>query len=144
MKNFSNSNFTNNQKINEKTIISREIENIYQFLVANVSNTSVVVKEKLSKWASCQSLISIYRISDLKKYSTFKDGKALKVKPIVSFGFYPSVYDPERLGSIAIYGDNAKQYVDILNQTRQIFGYPILSVKAEVGLRWFADVRIKY
>lgn len=141
-KNF-NSTLVNNQKVNNKTQIECEIEAIFKFLVDEVSESSVVKKESLSRWTSCCEFISIYRNADLRKEAAI--GKAHKgnVRPIVSFGFYPSVYQPERLGSIAIYGEDAMHYCRMLEQSRSIFGYKILRVKTEMGMRLFVDVKLR-
>ena len=123
-------NFKNNE---EKSSIEVKINNIFHLLCEQVSESSVVVKEKLSRWACCKGIISVYSISDVNNR---------KADPIASFAFYPSIYEPTERGSIAIYVEDAKNYLDVLRRRSSLFVYEIKEVRAEIGRRLFVDVRL--
>lgn len=136
-KNFE-SNKANKNFDNAKTSIEAKINNIFQTLNQQVSDSVVVVRESLSPWASCKGLMSVYRTSD----NIFQNNNKCKSRPIARFAFYPDIYDGTKIGSIAIYGDDAKCYLEMLRKRQTIFGYKIKEVRAEVGMRLFVDVRL--
>lgn len=129
-----------NQKKSANSSIEEAINNIFQTLTDQVSESSMVVKEKLSRWASCKGIISVYGKMDLKK----QNGNAGKARPIATFAFYPGIYEPTKLGSVAIYGADAKNYLEMLRKSSSLFGYEIKEVRAEMGMRLFVDVRLEF
>lgn len=133
------SNLINNQ-FSTNSSIEKAINNILQTLNDQLSESSVAVKEKLSRWASCKGIISVYRKSDIKRLN----GKNTDALPLVKLAFYPGIYDPSKLGSIAIYGAEAKNYLELLRKQSSLFGYKIKEVRAELGLRLFVDVRLEF
>ena len=134
-----NKKFTENSFNNSKLTIEKSISNIFDFLVANTSENSVVVKEKLLRWSSSAGIISIYPASDYKKVGA-KDSKGCS-RATATFAFYPSIYDNTKLGSVAIYGTDVRAYLESLKKTTSMFGYPIKEVRAEMGMRLFVDVK---
>lgn len=136
-KNF-NSNSVNNQKSNVKSI-DAEINNIFQSLKSQVSEARIVVKEILPRLSSCKGIISVYNKSDIKN----QKNNPIKAKSIATFSIYPGIYDPTKIGSIAIYGADAVYYLEMLRKRSTLFGYEIKEVRAEMGMRVFVDVKLK-
>lgn len=128
MKNFksnSNSNSTNTQNLNN------QIETIYRMLATQASDNSKVKKEKPKRGSSCKSIISIFD-------SSREDARLCQ-----SYAFYSSTYFPDKLGSVAIYGDNVSQLYGQLKKTGYLFGHRIRGIKVEMGRRPFIDVTLK-
>lgn len=61
--------------------------------------------------------------------------------PERTFVFYPDPLDPSRLGSVAVYGSDARDTADALNRSNFIFGHRIKRAKVEFGRRPFVDVK---
>jgi len=61
--------------------------------------------------------------------------------PYRSFVFYPDPLIPSRLGSVAVYGPDARDTAEAINRAGLIFGHKILQVKIEFGRRPFVDVK---
>lgn len=134
-----NNDFTKNSINNSNLTIKKSINNIFEFLTAEVSERSVVVKEQLTRWSVSVGIISIYSAVEYKKAET-KDLKS-GLQPIATFAFYPNVYEPSKIGSVAIYSANARVYLESLKKMPSLFGYQIKEIRAEIGMRLFVDVR---
>lgn len=134
-----NNDFTKNSINNSNLTIKKSINNIFEFLTAEVSERSVVVKEQLTRWSVSVGIISIYSAVEYKKAES-KDLKS-GLQPIATFAFYPNVYEPSKIGSVAIYSANARVYLESLKKMSSLFGYQIKEIRAEIGMRLFVDVR---
>lgn len=137
--------------------IENELESVYNFLQANSSENTVVVREKVPKRLSCKGIISVYRTTDLagqRKEDTnsgvaHSEGspsgvpkKPLRVRPRVRYVFYDDIYRHKRLGSIAIYGENIFLIYLSIKKSHSIFGHRVVEVSIKRGLQLFVDVRI--
>lgn len=120
--------------------IDQTISSIFRILSKDASDNSVAVREKPSKTSTfCKGMISIYNRNDLRRQ---EEDKAFKATPSVRYAFYPDTYNPSRLGSIAIYGENAPTLYTFIKRQKTIFGQAVSSVSVEYGRRPFIDVRL--
>lgn len=146
-----------NFKFNSSNSFECAINSIFRILSTNASENSVVVRESGIKGGYCKALISVFNRSDLKRqaeeeveyHTHLRRGadrssiaKPFVAKPVVRYAFYPSTYNSERLGSVAIYGENIAPLYTIINRNRSLFGYNVISADIEMGMRPFLDVRL--
>ncbi|MDE6443760.1 MAG: hypothetical protein K2K64_04985 [Muribaculaceae bacterium] len=121
--------------------IDQTISSIFRILSTTASDNSVVVRERPSKTATfCKGIISVFDRNDIRRQ---EEDKTFRATPIVRYAFYPDTYNPSRIGSIAIYGENAHTLCAIIRKQRAIFGQSVISVSIEKGLRPFIDVRLR-
>ena len=120
--------------------IEREINVILNLIDANLKEGLAVEKIRPSKGSTfCKGIINIYRKSDFERK---KDDRSYKALPLESNAFYGETYKPDRIGSVAIYGEGA--FVKCLALKRQgfLFGKRIISATVEQGRRPFVDVKL--
>ena len=142
---------------NQGATIEQEIDSIFQLLVSQLSEKSVVVIERPSKGVSCKGVIIIYNRHELKRQrneqSAYENAlragqpkssliRPFKAKPVLMYAFYPDTVNPKRLGSVAIYGENVMADHIRFKKGDSLFGRTIISVKVEMGIRPFLDVRL--
>ena len=87
----------------------------------------------------CKGMINIYRAEDRQRKEADKSFKAI---PVVSYAFYTDIFFPSRIGSVAIYGENAFNRCFILKKRGFFFGKKIISANVEYGLRPFVGVKL--
>lgn len=119
--------------------IEEEITSIFKSLKSTLHPGMVAEMCKPSKnQSSCKGIIDVYRAEDLQK----KEKNGFKVKPIERYAFYADIYNPERIGSVAIYGDNAVYRYDLIRARHFFFGHRIVGATVEIGMRPYVDVKL--
>lgn len=136
--------------------IEQAINSIYNQISDNASETMCVCKEKPAKGSACVGIVSVYSKADLARQNqemtefglhprgiASGDGqqKPYRARPLVKYAFYPSVYNPDCIGSVAIYGSNGLVQYPLLKKRMQLFGRRISSVEIEQGARLFLSVK---
>lgn len=138
-------------------LIQRDINSIYQTLKHKASDNQVIVFERPDRYRSCKATISIYSSADILRQkeeeaayrmdiAAFNGQKKIKkpnrAKPQTMYAFYPDILDPNKLGSVAIYGDcpEATRSRILINGT--LFGHLVKRAVIEKGLRPFVDVTL--
>lgn len=125
-------NNSNKSKANQSQI-ELTIGSIFQHLSATLGEGYKVVREKpKKKGVSCRELIKVFDSS--------RSGN--EWKPVVVYAFYPKVEASNRLGSIAIYCDNALVRHILICKNRSLFGIPVKESRLEMGKRPFVDVTL--
>lgn len=119
---------------------NQDIKRIFRILTLHASEGTVVEFEKARKGSCCIGIINILSRENKNRQDA---GTLDKATPIVRFAFYPNVYFPDRLGSVAIYGENAMVLCNQLRNRRTFFGMDIIDVSVEYGRRPFVDVRLR-
>lgn len=120
--------------------IQSEIDRIFNLLEMQADDDTVVKTEKPRPGAGCRGMICIF---DREEWHRGLTEKGYKATPIVRYAFYPDVYFPSRLGSVAIYGADAATTCRVLNSRRDLFGLRVSSAAVEYGRRPFVDVRLR-
>ncbi len=137
--------------------IEREIRSIFRGLTANASEHEVIVIEKDDKGTYRKAMIRVYKQADLDRQKeeetiyrerlargenrTERD-KPYKAHPIVMYALYPDTYDSTKLGSIAIYGDDAPMRRTLILKQGSLFGRKVVSANLEMCHRLFVDVKL--
>lgn len=122
-----------------KVTIEQEIGNIFQLLTLNADENTLVKRVNPARGRSCKGEIDVYRRSARHGADGEQDVKDVLVARYV---FYPSTYYPTRLGSVAIYCENAAILCGQLQKDRVLFGHRIVGAQMEWGRRPFVDVRL--
>lgn len=129
--------------------IELEIRSILNSVNSKVSENETVVISQGDKNVARKAAISIYRREDLlrqkEEESAKRKGlieKSFKAVPRVMYAFYPSVADQNKLGSIAIYGENPSGTCSIIQKLGSLFGHKVLRASLEMGRRMFVDVTL--
>ena len=131
-------NFKNNSR--NANSAERVISVIFNHLSENVSENLEVKKASLARMSKyCKGVINIYRKDDLKRAS---EDKKFTAKPVESYSFYGDTYNPAKIGSVAIYGDDALNRCLNLRLNGFLFGHKIRKATVEQGLRPFVDVQL--
>lgn len=146
-----------NFNLNSEKSFESQINTIFNSLSSTLSDSSVVVKERVRPGSLCKGLIAVFSRAELKRrteeekeyHILLRQGyrkedlqKPFKATPSVKYAFYASNVEPERLGSIAIYGANLTPLLLMLNKSRILFGYRVISTSVEMGARPFLDVKL--
>ena len=120
--------------------IEQEITAIFNGMATTLKEGLVAEKTRPSKGASfCKGIINIFKAEDFHRKNADKSFKAI---PVVSYAFYTDTFRPSRIGSVAIYGENAFNRCFILKKREFLFGRKIISAEVEYGLRPFVDVKL--
>ena len=126
--------------VSNQNSIEQEITAIFNVIATNLKEGLVAEKRPPSKGSTfCKGMINIYRAEDLQRKEADKSFKAI---PVVSYAFYTDIFFPSRIGSVAIYGENAFNRCFILKKRGFFFGKKIISANVEYGLRPFVDVKL--
>lgn len=120
--------------------IEQEIGAIFAAIAGEVSDNLKAVKERPVKGASCRGMVCVYDRRDLKRA---EEDRHYKPVPVVRYALYPDVYCPSRLGSVAIYADNAEVLCRALRRQGSLFGHAIRDVWVDFGRRPYVDVRLR-
>lgn len=138
--------------------IEQEVENIFKLLTSNTAENTVVVKERAPEGKACKAFIYAYKRSDLIRqkreeaeyqeylrqgYDKAYIAKPFLAKPTIIYAFYPSIENPSKLGSIAIYGIDVASIYLLISKRRSLFGHAIARVSFEKGIRPFVDVKLR-
>lgn len=114
---------------NKQLSIEQEIRSIFARLSESMEDGLIVKMDKVPKMSVyCNAVIGVYRCGDLQK-------------PVMQYAFYKSIYVPDKLGSVAVYGDDATSNYASIKMRRSLFGHVISSVTIEMGRRPFVDVK---
>lgn len=135
----------------------REVKAILNLLRANAAEKKhFIAIDQIGEGLSARWLISVFNSDDLSRQreeeQTYRENlrngadrrllaKPYKVTPIEKYGFYPHPVWPDRLGSVAIYGNDAALRKSIIEQISYLFGHKVAKVSLEMSLRPFVDVR---
>ena len=120
--------------------IEQEITAIFNGIEAILKEGLVAEKTRPAKGSTfCKGEIKVFIAEDLRR---MEEDKSFKAKPLERYAFYADTLRPSRVGSVAIYGDNAFNRCLILNKRGFLFGRKIISAKVEQGLRPFVDVKL--
>lgn len=137
------------KKAKVKTIpaIIRDINSILNDLSSKVNEGSLVVKEAAPKGSSCLCLISIYNADDIKRQEAESHDSTLikkfKAAAKIRFALYAKPTDPDKLGTIAIYGEKAVVLKSTIDRLGYIFAHKVICTSIEIGRRPFLSVKIK-
>jgi len=138
--------------------IDRDIRSIFLALNSRTTENSTAVLEKPARGSSCKGIIHIYNQSDLCRqkeeeasYRELRNNgsdhahhvKPYRAKPTVTYAFYPKASDQNKLGSVAIYGENADSRRKLILKIGTLFGYRVINANIEVGRRPFVDVKLR-
>lgn len=119
-------------------IIEKEIESIRRSICANVEEGVKVVNEKVPRSNTfCKAVIAIYKVAD---YRSLSEGSTLQ--PLERFYFYPATLRNDRLGSVAIYGNDVISRYGWLTKGQTFYGSKILGASIENGARPFIDIKL--
>lgn len=125
---------------NSANSIQNEINSIFNSLKANLEEGLVVEKDHRFKSSSfCKGKINVF---DQKDFLKMKEDRNYRVTPIESYTFYEDTIKPARIGSVAIYGDNAYNRCLLIKKRGYLFGRRIISARVEMGRRPFVDVKL--
>lgn len=116
--------------------IEREINSIFLGIERIYAKDHDVKLERPKNQTSCKAIIKVYTKPDPE--SGEKEPKTLRM-----YALYPGNYDDRRIGSVAIYGDDAEDTRLQLQSRGNLFGLPIRKVTVELGRRPFVDVTIR-
>lgn len=121
--------------------------------IRNILNTVtpegwIVRKERAAAGALCKGMVSIYSPADIKRLgaSTIASAetnraKGIKIRPTKMYAFYAGRFNPQCIGSVAIYTDDAAAECARISRRTTLFGQRIKSVSLEMGHRPFVDVQ---
>lgn len=138
--------------------LGREIRSIFKAMSSDAALTTKAVMQQPPKGACCKSVITVYKVADLQRQEDeekeldelAKQGvdrrdlpKPYKAKPVVTYALYPSTLDSNRLGSVAIYGDDNISLLTLIRKSGSLFGHTVIEAKLEMGIRPFIDVRLR-
>ncbi len=148
-------NKANIRKRKSRPEIEREIASIYQALKTRLSDTDIITIEYPKDKTNCRAIISLYHKADFLRQkeeeeaqrtdpSSLNDRKTAKklhkATRYLMFAFYPSTYNVQKLGSVAIYGDNALAMQTRILTQGNLFGHSVKDATIEIGRRPFVDV----
>lgn len=141
----------------QRSAIELEINAIYQALKHNASETETVVIERLGIDSLCRARISVYRkdhllrqTNDVQEFRRLvaagADRRTLRrpfrALPQAMYAFYGSSLFPERLGSVAIYGDNPHATLTRIRVCGHFAGHAVKRASIEMGRRPFVDITL--
>lgn len=107
--------------------IDQEIDSILRFLSEHAHDGERVIKTTTKRGLSCKRIIEVKR------------GESVTTRYV----FYPNMYIPNRIGSVAIYCGDAKSLFFNIRGQSSLFGHTIMDVTLESGVRPYLDVKFK-
>ncbi|MCM1163081.1 MAG: hypothetical protein NC339_02360 [Muribaculaceae bacterium] len=146
------------KKADTRPEIDREIDSIVSALTSSVSESNVVEVERTAEGTACKARVSIYkrdeRVQQRIEEAAYREAlsrgvdrrnltKPFRAKPTVMYAFYPFATDSTRLGSVAVYGNDASVCQSAIAKRGHLFGHIIASATVEVSIRPFVDVKFK-
>lgn len=138
--------------------VTRQVKQLCHAISAEVTETQLVNIETPKDGASCRAIVRVFSREDIDRQheeeALYRQliargkqpaelTKPRKAAPVVMYAIYPSAFDPAKVGSVAIYADDAPMRRKLLLTRRHFFGLPIISATIEMGRRPFVDVRLK-
>lgn len=118
--------------------IEQDITAFFKSLQTGLGKEFVAQREKPSKGSIfCKGMVSVFRVEDLERR---RENKEFKPVPLERYAFYPVNYGGSRIGSVAIYCDDAYKKSIMLRTRMSLFGRRIRQVRIEEGCRPFVDV----
>lgn len=124
--------------------IESDMRAIFRLLSSEVEDGSAVVTSQSGKGESARWTASVFRQEDLcrqKEEEVLHCPNPFKATPVVKYVFYPDTLRPDRLGSVAIYGEGASLRKAAIDRAGQLFGHRVAFTSLEMGRRLFVDVR---
>ena len=125
----------NNRKLDNSSSIEREIVNIVKMLEARDSDFVDIARQRPDRMASSVAVICAYNREDYEKMKANRGRSATE-----RFVFYSDVYNPDRVGSVAIYGKKVVEHYCFLRAGMTMFGRKVKNVRVLMGARPFVDV----
>lgn len=142
-----------------KTVPALELEvrSIVSAITSRTTDSRRVTVDRDPKGTSCKAIIRIFdaealvlhreQMEEYRRLIAAGADRATLRKPaapmpVVMYALYPGTTDPTRLGSIAIYCDDAPIRLSLILKQRTIFGRRVAAATLERGLRPFIDVRL--
>ncbi len=137
--------------------IERDMQSIFLSLHARVGEGTKVFTSHEGHGHSAKWTASVYRMEDLERQKmeeiTFRASvtlgaergtvtKPFRARPVAMYAFYPHTLNPERLGSVAIYADDAFLQKAVIDRTGTLFGFKVTDTAIKMGRRQFVDVRL--
>lgn len=124
--------------------IEQEIHSIFESLVSVAPDEEVVRKEKAPKGACCKGFICIYSREDLKGEEEQRSAgwAPKKALPKVRYAFYPATDKLDKIGSVAIYGDESGARLSEIRRRGFLFNHKVIASSIEMGRRPFVDVKL--
>jgi hypothetical protein len=110
-----------------RPLIDRQVNSFLRSVERIYADSHEVRIDRPSKNSSCHSIISVYAKPDV---------------PLQKFALYPSNFSDRKLGSVAIYGDDAFATKAMIEARGSLFGHSIRMVRVEMGRRPFVDVTL--
>lgn len=120
--------------------IERDIQSIFKALNSRITDGMKTVMEKSSKTGYCKATIRILKESNDSTPDSSPDKRNVLV---IRYSFYASTLDPTKLGSVAIYCDDAASLLASIQASGSLFGHRFISATLEIGRRPFIDVKIR-
>lgn len=136
--------FVNPKKRDMKSIVKKisiedQVNLVFKSLTEKADPETVVMKAKPVKGNPFgKRVISIFDRAEINRQELDSSYKPI---PRRIYAFYPNSIDPTRLGSVAIYCDNAIHFGAVIRKKQSLFGLRVTSVEIEHGLHTFVDVR---
>lgn len=124
--------------------IERDMRAIFRLLSSEMEDGFAVVTSQSGKGESARWTASVFRQEDLcrqKEEEVLHCPNPYKATPVVKYVFYPDTLRPDRLGSVAIYGEGASLRKAAIDRAGQLFGHRVAFTSLEMGRRLFVDVR---
>ena len=149
---------TKKRTVREIPEIDRDIRSIFLALNSRTAENITAVLDKPAQSSSCKWIIHIYDRSDLCRqkeeeasYRELRNNgsdrahlvKPYRAKPTVTYAFYPKASDNAKLGSVAIYGENADSRRKLILKLGTLFGHRVIRANIEMGRRPFVDVKLR-
>lgn len=135
---------------NSRKPIELEINAIFKALKNNLSDNSVVTMERTGKDMMWSAKICVYPKNDFlrqneeeKSYKKAMEDrynrevldKPFKAHPTEVYTLYAGTFFSDKLGSVAIYGNNPYTMLNRISKSGNMWGYPIKEARIEIGRR---------
>ncbi|MCM1452017.1 MAG: hypothetical protein NC102_07150 [Clostridium sp.] len=130
------------KRAKELTPIERSLRNLERAVQGwKLDGRAAAFERGKGDTAACAT-ISIFKVDAAKKeeFMAERQGDA-KPRAEKRYVFYPDPLMPSRLGSVAIYGKEARETLEAVAKAGHIFGHRIRCATVEFGCRPFVDVK---
>lgn len=136
--------------------IERDVRSIIRSLSSQTGKGMTMAASQLGQGLSARWSASAFRLDDLRRQKEeeayYREQlrlgsdrrsikKPFKANPVVMYVFYPDTNHPDRLGSVAVYSDDAPLRKAAIDRKGSLFGLKVVSTSLEKGRRLFVDVK---
>ncbi|MCM1336139.1 MAG: hypothetical protein NC187_02680 [Candidatus Amulumruptor caecigallinarius] len=141
----------------ELPAIELEVRSIINAITSRTTDSRCVTVDRDPKGASCKAIIRIFDADALALHREAMEEYRAKIArgadrtslpkpasslPVVMYALYPDPVDSTRLGSIAIYCEDAPIRLTLILKQRTLLGHRVAAATLERGRRPFIDVRL--